>query len=152
MSRIYCLQCQSIVSEMPQQIARQRQETAKKIEASTEDTMRLAQSLISQEDTKMPKRLAIECLKEVARQVNLYPEEEEIRASDVVKMLQDTFDTVSLKTENQGVPPVAMMHWSGYTRDEWSNWGAGESHANSCCPDLRVVDILHDDGVWAIPG
>ena len=110
MSRIYCLQCQSIVSEMPQQIARQRQETAKKIEASTEDTMRLAQSLISQEDTKMPKRLAIECLKEVARQVNLYPEDEEIRASDVVKMLQDTFDTVSLKAEDQGVPPVAMMH------------------------------------------
>eukprot|EP00434_Breviolum_minutum_P004941 symbB.v1.2.004358.t1/scaffold240.1/size264318/14 len=150
MSRIYCLQCQSIVSEMPQQIARQRQETAKKIEASTEDTMRLAQSLISQEDTKMPKRLAIECLKEVARQVNLYPEDEEIRASDVVKMLQDTFDTVSLKAEDQGVPPVAMMHWSGYTRDEWSNWEPENPMPIHGCPDLRVVDILNDDGVWAI--
>ena len=114
---------------MPQQIARQRQETAKKIEASTEDTMRMAQSLISQEDIKMPKRLAIECLKEVARQVNLYSDEEEVRASDVVKMLQDTFDTVSLKADDQGVPPVAMMHWSRRGQDEWSNWEPG-THAH----------------------
>ena len=114
---------------MPQQIARQRQETAKKIEASTEDTMRMAQSLISQEDIKMPKRLAIECLKEVARQVNLYSDEEEVRASDVVKMLQDTFDTVSLKADDQGVPPVAMMHSSRRGQDEWSNWEFG-THAH----------------------
>lgn len=83
-------ECLHFLFATPQEIARERQEAAKKIAAGTEETVRAAQALAQQEDVKMPKRMAIECLKEVARQVNLYPSDEEIRASDLAKMVQDT--------------------------------------------------------------
>jgi len=43
-----------------------------------------------------------------------------------------------------------MMHWSRHGQDEWSNWEPENQMPIHGCPDLRVVDILHDDGVWAI--
>ena len=150
MSRVFCLQCQTVISEMPQEAARERQTAARKVALGTEDTVKAALTLVEQQDVKMPKRLAIECLKEVARQVSLFPEDEEIRASDLTKMLQDTMDTVSLNARDPGVPPVAMMHWSRYNQDEWSNWEPENPMPVHGCPDLRVVDMMNDDGVWAI--
>ena len=58
---------------MPQEAAREGQTAARKVALGTEDTVKAALTLVEQEDVKMPKRLAIECLKEVARQVNLFP-------------------------------------------------------------------------------
>ena len=76
MARVFYLQCQSVISEMPQEAARERQAAARKVALGTEDTVKAALTLVEQEDVKMPKKLAIECLKEVARQVNLFPEDE----------------------------------------------------------------------------
>ncbi len=150
MSRVFCLQCQTFISEMPQAAARERKTAAEKVAQGTEDTVRSALTLVQQEDMKMPKRLAIECLKEVARQVNQFSDDEEVRASDLTKMLQDTMDSASLSARDPGVPPVAMMHWSRYYQDEWSNWEPENPMPVHGCPDLRVVDIMRDDGVWAI--
>ena len=59
-------------------------------------------------------------------------------------------DTVSLKARDPGVPPVAMMHWSRYNQDEWSNWEPENPMPVHGCPDLRVVDMMNDGGVCAI--
>ena len=76
MARTFCLQCQTCISEMPQTEARERQHAAKKSVQGIEDTVRAAMALVGREDLKLPKKLAIECLKEIARQVHLLFEEE----------------------------------------------------------------------------
>lgn len=107
------LQFQTCASEMPQAAARERQHAAKKMVQGIEETVRAAAALVGREHVNLPKKLAIEGLKEIARQVNLFLKKtQSLRASDLIKMLQDTVDVVTLKADDTSVPPVALMHWS----------------------------------------
>ena len=159
-SRKFCTQCHTFIAEMPQQAARERKKAGEELASSSEEVLRTSSTMMRQELVELSKGAAIACLKECAKQLQRTPEDKSIKASDLIKMLQENIDVVSQPLH----PPVAHMaigrRWADYEEwdwhhdpwyDEYYNW-----HPEKQMPihgvnhELREIDILTDDGIWAI--
>lgn len=70
MSRIYCLQCQEFISEMPQEHRRDREKLGQSIARSSDDALEVATNLTCrQESVRLFKGEVLACLDELSRQV-----------------------------------------------------------------------------------
>ena len=157
-ARKFCIQCHTFIAEMPQQAARERKKAGQELAASSEEVLRTSSTMMRQELIELSKGEALACLRECAKQLQRAPEDKSIKASDLIKMLQENIDVVS-----QPLPlPVAHMaigrRWADSDEwyydpwfDEYSNWQPErQMPIHGVNRNLREVDILEDDGVWAI--
>ena len=138
MSRIWCMQCNTFISEMPQELRRERNQIAKAVASSNESVVRAANNLQEQALVKLEKGEALACLEETMKRVRAGGPT--IRATDLIKELQDCVDGFSERASTA----LVSVCYQGKEDDQ------PMMPVRDLEGDLRVVDLLEDEGIWAV--
>ena len=138
MSRIWCMQCNTFISEMPQELRRERNQIAKAVASSNESVVRAANNLQEQALVKLEKGEALACLEETMKRIRAGGPT--IRATDLIKELQDCVDGFSERASTA----LVSVCYQGKEDDQ------PMMPVRDLEGDLRVVDLLEDEGIWAV--
>ena len=137
-SRIWCLPCNTFISEMPQELRKERNKGCQAVASSHEAVVQAANNLQEQALVKLDKGGSLACLEETMKRVRAGGPS--IRATDLVKELQDCIEDFAERASTA----LVSVCYQGQEEDQ------PMMPIRDLEGDLRVVDMLDDDGIWAM--
>ena len=123
---------------MPQELRKERNKVCQAVASSHEAVVQAANNLQGQALVKLDKGGSLACLEKTMKRVRAGGPS--IRATDLVKELQDCTEDFAERASTA----LVSVCYQGQEEDQ------PMMPIRDLEGDLRVVDMLDDDGVWAI--